>query len=74
MSVSKKKFDLVKYGLTGAHKKLGVNLFRFVFSGTKKSDLSEKRFFVELELLNPHVSPNVPVFGYAPKTNVNTED
>lgn len=74
MSVSKKKFDLVKYGLTGAHKKLGVNLFRFVFSGTKKSDLSEKRFFVELELLNPHVSPNVPVFGYAPKTNVNPED
>ena len=56
------------------HKKLGVNLFRFVFSGTKKSDLSEKRFFVELELLNPHVSPNVPVFGYAPKTNVNPED
>ena len=48
MSTSKKAAAAMRYQLTGANKKSGVNLWRFVFSAVEKGSSQERVFFIEL--------------------------
>ena len=74
MSTSKKSLVLAKYGLNGSRKKVGVNFWRFLFTGINNVNNAEQCFLVELELLNPTENPNECVLGYTPKVNVSPED
>lgn len=74
MSTSKKSLILAKYGLNGSRKKVGVNFWRFLFTGINTINNSEQCFLVELELLNPTENPNDCVLGYTPKVQVSPQD
>ena len=74
MSTSKKSLILAKYGLNGSRKKIGVNFWRFLFTGINTINNSEQCFLVELELLNPTENPNECVLGYTPKVQVSPQD
>ena len=74
MSASKKAAAAMKYQLTGANKKSGVNLWRFVFSAVERVSSQERVFFIELAFLNPWLTPSEPVLGFKPRVNISTED
>lgn len=74
MNISKKSLALNKYGLNGTHKKIGVNFWRFFFTGIEKSTGGEQQFFIEFEFLNSWDSPDEPSLGYKSRVNVTSED
>lgn len=74
MSTSKKRLTLNKYGLTGSHKHIGINIWRFYFNAVRKSTGNDQPFFIEFEFLNSWVSQNEVVLGYQSRVNVTTDD
>ena len=60
--------------LSGAQKKSGVNTWRYVFTGVENTTGQERRFFIELSMLNPFLSPSEPVLGYKNRVKIQPED
>ena len=74
MAVSKKSIKYGRYGLSGNSKKTGVNLWRCFFSAQEKYSASEQMFFLELEFLNPALSPAEPLLGFKPRITITEDD
>ncbi len=74
MSASQKALAAMKYQLSGAMKKSGVNLWRFVFSAIERMTGKESVFFIELGLLNPWLSPGDVLLGFKPRVKISAED
>lgn len=74
MAISKKSLKYSKFGLTGSHKRIGINFWRFFFSGVATGTGVESRFFIEIEMLNPWYSPSEPLLGYKPRIKIKEED
>lgn len=74
MVAAKKAQSAMKYQLSGGLKKNGVNLWRFVFSATESQTARESIFFIELEMLNPYLSPSDVVLGFLPRLKISEED
>lgn len=74
MASSKKSIKLSKFGLNANKKKTGINLWRCFFNGTEKSTGAEATFFIEVELLNPWISPTEAMLGFAPRVTIKEED
>ena len=74
MAATKKILKESRYGLTGSSKKTGVNYWRCFFSAFEKNSSTEQLFFLELELLNPQLSPSEPVLGFKPRISITAED
>lgn len=74
MNVSKKDLKYSRFGFTTTHKKLGVNYWRFVFTGISKDSGVEETFFIEYELLNPWQSPSEVVLGFKPRVAIKQDD
>ncbi len=74
MSISKKSSKINRYQLSGSLKKSGLNVWRFVFNGTEKVTGQERKFFIELSMLNPGLCPNEAVLGFKARINISAED
>lgn len=74
MSVSKRTLKLNRTQLSGSQKKNGLSTWRFTFSGLEKGTGQERRFFLELSMVNPALYPNEAVLGYKPRVNISAED
>lgn len=74
MSISKKSSKINKYQLSGSLKKSGLNSWRFVFNGIDKLTAMERKFFIELSMLNPALSSDEVVLGFKPRINILPED
>lgn len=74
MVVSKKSLKTNRYMLGGAQKKNGVNTWRYVFTGIENATGQERRFFIELSMLNPSLSPSEPILGYKNRVKIQPED
>lgn len=74
MGVSKKGLSNSRYLLSGGLKKNGIITWRYVFNATEAGNGNEKSFFLELEMLNPYLSPAEPVLGFKQRNALNSED
>lgn len=74
MGGTNKIYKLCKRGLNGYGKKSGVNFWRFYFSGTDEASSVSQTFFIELEFVNPFLSPSEIQLGFKPRVKVNQED
>lgn len=74
MNISKKSSKINRYQLSGSLKKSGLNVWRFVFNGTEKVTGQERKFFIELSMLNPGLCPDEAVLGFKPRINISAED
>lgn len=74
MNVSKKSSKINRYQLAGSQKKNGLNIWRFVFNGTEKITGRERKFFIELSMLNSGLSPDEAVLGFKARVNISAED
>lgn len=74
MSISKKSTKINRYQLSGAYKKHGVNTWRYTFNATETGTGLERKFFIELSMLNPWLSPTEPILGFKPRVNVSADD
>ena len=74
MAATKKSIKDSRYGLSGAAKKLGVNFWRCFFTAYEKNSATEQTFFLELELLNPALSPAEPLLGFKPRITITEDD
>ncbi len=74
MAATKKNIKDSRYGLSGSSKKIGVNLWRCFFVGFEKNSASEQMFFIELEMINPSLSPSEPLLGFKPRVTITEED
>ncbi len=63
MATSKKISSFEQYLLSGKLRSDGFQRCRYSFCANSVATGAEKRFFVELYLVNPSVSPNVPVIA-----------
>ncbi len=63
MSGSKINQRYDQYVLRGKLRHEGYERWRYIFSGTNAVTSREKRFFIELYIVNPGISPKVPVIG-----------
>lgn len=73
MATSKKISGLEQYLLRGKLKSEGFERWRYSFKGFNKLSGSEKRFFIEMYLVNPSVSPNVAVIAQKSRVSLNSE-
>ena len=74
MAATKKSIKYSRYGLTGASRKLGVNIRRCFFTAYEKNSATEQKFFLELELLNPTLSTAEPLLGFKPRVTITEDD
>jgi len=74
MAANKKTLRDSRYGLLGSSKRTGVNYWRCFFNAFEKNSSTEQLFFIELELLNPQLSPSEPVLGFKPRVAITAED
>ena len=74
MAATKKNIKDSKYGLSGSSKKSGVNFWRSFFTAYEKNSATEQLFFIELEFLNPALSPAEPLLGFKPRVTITEED
>lgn len=74
MGVSKKGLSNTRYMLSGGLKKNGIITWRYVFNAIEAGNGNEKSFFLELEMLNPHLSPSETVLGFKQRNAINAED
>lgn len=74
MGNSLKIINQIRYGLTGSKKKFGINYWRFFFNAHDKNSAAEQMFYIELEMLNPWLSPDKTVLGYKSRVAVKAED
>lgn len=72
--VEKKQLKTIKYGLSGNKKKLGVNIWRFVFNGVEETSGAEQMFFIEFEMINPWLSPSEVILGFKPRVKITEDD
>ena len=70
MAASNKAIKLNRYNLNGNKKKTGINLWRCFFNGVEKTSGAESMFFIEVELLNPWLSPDEPLLGFKPRITI----
>ena len=70
MAVSSKTLRDSKIGFITNRKKIGINIWRFFFTGIDKVSGKESSFFVELEFLNSHLSYEEPVLGFKPRITI----
>ncbi len=63
-----------KFGLTGSRKKIGINYWRFFFNGVEAISGAEQTFFIELEMVNPWLSPAEVQLGFKPRIKLTAED
>lgn len=74
MSVSKKTLKNIKNGFNASKRKTGINILRYYLSGIDKNAGIEKTFFIELEFLNPWLSPSEPQLGFKPRIKITEDD
>jgi tocopherol cyclase len=74
MVVSKKNDSSRRIRLNNALKKNGAVWRRFIFNGLEADTGRERMFFVELEMVNPFLSPDEPVLGFKERTKISEED
>lgn len=74
MGISKKGLNNNRYQLSGSLKKNGIISWRYVLNGTEKDTGTEKSFFLELEMVNPFLSPQEALLGFKQRTALNEED
>lgn len=74
MAMTKKALKIMKFGHTGTKKNAPVNFWRYIFNGFDKLSGSESIFFIELEMLNPWISPSEVLLGFKPRVNVTEEE
>lgn len=74
MGATKKNLTTVRNMLNYYRKRNGVSSWRFVFSGIENSSGQERKFFIELSMVNPSLSPSEAVLGFKPRAKVNAED
>ena len=74
MAVSSKSLKDLKNGFVSNRKKIGINIWRFFFTGIDKVSGKESSFFVELEFLNSHLSYEEPVLGFKPRITITEDD
>ena len=74
MAASNKAIKLNRYNLNGNKKKTGINLWRCFFNGVEKTSGAESMFFIEVELLNPQLSPDEPLLGFKPRITIKEDD
>ena len=74
MAATKKSIKYSRYGLSGVSKKIGVNFWRCFFTAFEKNSATEQRFFLELEMLNPALSPTEPLLGFKPRVTITEDD
>ena len=70
MAASRKTSGLEQYLLRGKLRVEGFERWRYSFCGVSRFTGSEKRFFIEMYLVNPSVSPNVAVIAQKTRTFV----
>ncbi len=74
MSATKKCSKANRYQLNGALKKNGINIWRYTFNGVETVTGLERKFFVELSMVNPFLSQSEVVLGFKSRVNISTED
>ncbi|MBR5402039.1 MAG: hypothetical protein IK102_09535 [Treponema sp.] len=74
MAATKKSIKDSRYGLTGSTKKTGANFWRCFFNAYEKNSATEQLFFLELELINPSLSPSEPLLGFKPRVSITEDD
>lgn len=74
MGISKKGLSNTRYALSGGLKKNGIVIWRYVFNAAEKDTGTEKAFFLELEMLNPNLSPSEAMLGFKQRNAVSAED
>jgi tocopherol cyclase len=74
MVVSKKNDGGRKIRLNNALKKNGAVWRRFIFRGIEAETGTERIFFVELEMLNPFLSPDKVILGFKEQIKISEED
>lgn len=72
--VDKKQLKAIKYGFNGSKKKFGINYWRFIFNGVQDGNGAEQIFFLELEMINPWISPNEVQLGFKPHIKITEDD
>lgn len=60
--------------LKGSYRKYGFDRFRYVFCGFCKSTGQTNTFFIELEYLNPLLSPKKTVLGFSSEYDIKPQD
>ena len=71
---NKKQLKDNKFGLTGTKKKIGINYWRFEFNAVEEYSGAEQMFFIELEMINPWLSPNEILLGFKPRVKITSDD
>jgi len=74
MGASKKGLTNTRYQLSGGLRKNGIITWRYIFNATETITGTEKSFFIELEMLNPHLSPSEALLGFKQRSAVSAED
>ncbi|MBR7063744.1 MAG: hypothetical protein IKI31_01105 [Treponema sp.] len=74
MAVSKKNVFCSKFKPSSSLKKTGISLIRYVFSALEVESGAERLFFIELELLNPFLSPDAVVLGFKNRVSISEDD
>ena len=74
MGGTKKSIKYSRYGLSGTSKKIGVNFWRCFFTAFEKNSAAEQLFFLELEMINPAMSPSEPLLGFKPRITITEDD
>jgi len=74
MANKNKALKEYRYDLAGNKKKVGVNYCSYVFNGLEALSGAEQMFFIELEMINPWLSPSEVVLGFKPRVNLSAED
>lgn len=73
-TTDKKQLKNNRYGLTGSKKKVGINYWRFVFNAIEDNSGAEQMFYIELEMINPWLSPDDVVLGFKPRVKISADD
>ena len=74
MTKNNKNIKDLRFGFTNKKRKFGINYWRFFFNGINSISGSEQMFFIELEMLNPWISPTEPSLSFKTQTNITAED
>ena len=74
MTNTTKVYNLIKKGFKNPKRKVGVNYWRFIFNAVGENTGAEKSFFIELEYINPSLSPSAPRLGFKPRVKISEAD
>ena len=74
MKKNNKNIKELKFGFSNKKRKFGINYWRFFFNGINSISGSEQMFFIELEMLNPWLSPSEPSLSFKLRTTITAED